>query len=134
MRTTFTEATRLVPDIISLSTAVQLDDEQRAALIAKRFEALSHPTRLRALRILAAAPEQTVNINALVDMLASATQGTVSRHVQCLVFAGFLECVESRGRGIDVRHYYRVKKQAISDALTDLLSYTRIGEVAAPAG
>jgi DNA-binding transcriptional ArsR family regulator len=133
MRTPLPEATRLVPDIISLTTSAQLDDEQRAALLAKRLEALSHPTRLQVLRVLAASSESKIGVNALVRLIGVATQGTVSRHIQTLVLAGFLQCEEAReARGI--YHYYSVRRQAIAEALEELLSYTRIAEANAATG
>src|SRR5581483_9788183 len=108
MTTTITEATRLVPDIIPVS----LSEDQRAALLAKRMHALSDPTRLRVLRILVEAPENTVNVRRLVALIGEVTQGTVSRHIQTLVHAGFLCCAEAREKARGVCHYYFVDRHA----------------------
>jgi DNA-binding transcriptional ArsR family regulator len=117
----------LVSDISTLSS----NEKQRCMLLAKRMEAFSHPTRLRALHILAHSPENTVSVKVLTDLLGVAKQATISRHIQRLVLAGFLECVELRGNGLDIRHCYHVRRDAISDALDELCSYMSIAEATA---
>jgi len=124
-------ALRLMPDIVSLSACSTLDEVQQASLIALRVKALSDPSRLRILRVLAAAAEQTVSVGRLTELLNTVEQSMISRHIRLLVHAGFLELTVSRIKG-KVEHFYHVKLFAIRAALGELLSY--IGIVQAEIG
>jgi DNA-binding transcriptional ArsR family regulator len=97
-------------------------ERHQAALLARRLRALANPVRLRALRILFAAAEQTVSVNRLTELLATVAQSRVSVHIKALVRAGFLEGAYSSIRGTTER-FYHVNLRAIQEALSEILCY-----------
>lgn len=111
---------RLVPveDIISLSLSSSLDEEQQAGLVAMRLRAFADPTRVRILRALIMSKKK-VSVIGLSRLLGIA-QSCISRHLKHLVFAGFLGCIEVKGKNI---HYYYAKLDAIRQALDDFLGH-----------
>jgi ArsR family transcriptional regulator len=81
--------------------------EDEASGVAERFKALSDPTRVRILNLLARNPELCV-----CDMQTNfeLSQPTISHHLSLLKKAGLVEC-ETRGRWC----FYRAKPEAIEE-------------------
>lgn len=111
----------------TLAPANDVDEKQRATSLARRIRALGDPLRLRAVRALAEHPEDTVNVTRLQKLLATKSQGTLSRHLQVLMSAGFLEVSEKKHL-IGVPHYYRVRSDAINDTLDTLRSFVGVSQ------
>jgi ArsR family transcriptional regulator, arsenate/arsenite/antimonite-responsive transcriptional repressor len=93
----------------------QAISESDAELAAQAFRALSDPTRVRLLSMVASAPDGEVCVCELVPRL-EVSQPTVSHHLKVLHDAGILER-ERRGSWA----YYRLRPgatEAIAKALT----------------
>ena len=73
-----------------MSVPLQLDE---AALLARRFAALSDPVRLRLLSLLATSPDGSVCACDLVDPVGK-SQPTVSHHLKILREAGLVSVVK----------------------------------------
>ena len=84
-------------------------DRTEAAGLAEGFAALADPVRLRALSILAAAPEGEVCVCELVGPLGK-SQPTVSHHLKILSQAGLVHG-DRRGKWV----WYSLDRQRLAD-------------------
>lgn len=84
-------------------------DQTEAAGLAEGFAALADPVRLRALSILAAAPEGEVCVCELVGPLGK-SQPTVSHHLKILSQAGLVHG-DRRGKWV----WYSLDRQRLAD-------------------
>jgi ArsR family transcriptional regulator len=89
-------------------------DEARAEQLARRFQALADPARLRLLSLIAAAPEAEICGCDLIEPLAK-SQPTISHHLKVLSDAG-LVTGERQGRWV----WYRIVRDRV-DELRDFL-------------
>jgi ArsR family transcriptional regulator len=90
-------------------------DEARAEQLARRFQALADPARLRVLSLIAAAPGAEICGCDLIEPLAK-SQPTISHHLKVLAEAGLVTGTR-RGRWV----WYRIVRDRV-DELRDFLA------------
>lgn len=102
-----------MPDTTTISPASLAALNSRSDMLARFFQGLSDPTRLRILTLLM---EQDRTVSELVSLLGS-PQGRVSTHLACLRWCGFV-VAEKAGR--------TVRYQIADGRVRDLLSVATV--------
>ena len=103
------------------------EEEKQREKIAKVFQSLSSPTRLKILEIIAINPEGSMTITEVSQEMMEKvdkkfTQAYVSRESKSLKDSDFLVPAIRKKRGKDIGKYYKINDERIAEVLAYLTS------------